>query len=236
MGESCPQQLTVASPETLSQSVQLLRKSRDCIHNPLSVSVLQSASAALCELIWVPQSLLAPQKLPENTRVRSVHAMQDDGDHLLYRAAGRGPGNVFVSQDAAGRGLEEDVITALLIAPLPPLLGLVFFTRSAFQVLPVLLLQPGVQLSTLPLLLLLVFFLVFSTPLPVCLRSGMLLGYVLPPDSLGPVREVSFIFIISQEIWKTQQECGFFFFLLKGELLCENQFLVFLRHLDESPV
>lgn len=203
--------LQLKSAEALSESVEFLRESRDCVQNFLPVSVLQPDSTALGKFIRVPECLLLSEKLPEGGDIGAVGAVQHHSQHLVQRAAWRRPGDIVISQQAAGGGgggggALEGFCTAFFIASLPSLLRLLLFPSCTLQVLPVLPLQPGLQLPVMSLLLLRLLP-PLSPPTVswagVCPSSRLLLCCVFPPDPLRPVPELLFIFIIPEKIvWK----------------------------------
>ena len=195
-----------SSPQTLGQSVELLRQSCDCVQDPLLVLLLQPSFTSLGKLIRMPQRLLLPENFTKHRHVLSVHAVQHHIDHLLHRSSWSWPGDVVVAQlCAASRwaGVKSSsaafLVPALLTQP-----SLFFFTRRSCQILFVLPLQPLMELSVALLFLLPLLFALPSFP-PRGRRSqslsfGVLFIEILSSDAISPVPEVCIIVINSKII------------------------------------
>ena len=199
-------------PQSLRQSVELLRECRDRVQDPLPVRLLQPRAAPLGEPVRVPQRLLSLQQLPEGGQVRAVGPGQHHLQHVRHRAAGGRPWDVPVAQlGAGGRGggagpgpALEGCLAFLVIAALLGQAGLLLLALGPGQVLLVLLLQLLVQ--RLVGLLLFLPLLGALPPLPAGARGGQPLSLcvlfleILIPDLVGPVSEVLLIVVEGQVI------------------------------------
>lgn len=195
-----------SSPQTLGQSVELLRQSCDRVQDPLPVLLLQPSFTSLGKLIRMPQRLLLPENFTKHRHVLSVRTVQHHIHHLLHRSSWSWPGDVVVAQLCAASwwasvksSSAPFLVPALLTQP-----SLFLFTCRSCQILFVLPLQPLMELFVALLFLLPLLFALPSFP-PRRRRSqslsfGMLFIEVLFSDAISPVPEVYIVVINSKVI------------------------------------
>lgn len=195
-----------SSLQTLSQSVELLWQSGDCIQDLLFVLLLQSSFTSLREFIGVPQRLLLSKRFAKRRYVLSVHTMQHDLDHLLDRTSRSRPGDVTEAQlRAACRGATLKGRRApLIVLPLLATLSLLLFASCTSQIFFVLLLQPFVQLLAALLFFLHLSFTLASFPPRRWGRESLGLGVffiiVFLPDAISPVPKVFLVIINGKKV------------------------------------
>lgn len=193
-----------SSLQTLSQSVELLWQSGDCIQDLLFVLLLQSSFTSLSEFIGVPQRLLLSKRFTKCRYVLSVHTVQHDLDHLLDRTSRSRPGDVTEAQlRAACRGTTLKGRRApLIVLPLLATPSLLLFASCTSQIFLVLLLQPFVQFLAASLFFLHLSFTLASFPPRRWGRESLGLGVffiiVFLPDAISPVPKV-FLIIINRK-------------------------------------
>lgn len=156
----------ILSPQTLGQSVELLRQSRDRIQDPLLVLLLQPSFTSLSKFIRMPQRLLLPEHFTKHCHVLPVHAVQHHIQHLLHCTSRSWPGDVTVAQlfSTRRRASIKSGCTPFIVPALPPLPSLFLFTCCSCQILFMLPLQPLVQLLVAFLFLLSLLFTLLFLP------------------------------------------------------------------------